>query len=117
MNTYAIRTKSLSRRFGAVQAVDNLSFEVPAGTVFGFLGPNGAGKTTTIRLLLGLIELSAGHAEVLGFDTRTHADAIRARSGALLEFNGLYERLSAEDNLDLYGAGLAHAKGRSKGAH
>jgi len=60
MNTYAIRTESLSRRFGAVQAVDNLSFEVPAGTVFGFLGPNGAGKTTTIRLLLGLIELSAG---------------------------------------------------------
>ena len=103
MNTYAIRTESLSRRFGAIQAVDKLSFEVPAGTVFGFLGPNGAGKTTTIRLLLGLIELSAGHAEVLGFDTRTHADAIRARSGALLEFNGLYERLSAEDNLDFYG--------------
>ena len=67
MNTYAIRTEFLSRRFGAIQAVDKLSFEVPAGTVFGFLGPNGAGKTTTIRLLLGLIELSAGHAEVLGF--------------------------------------------------
>jgi ABC-type multidrug transport system ATPase subunit len=50
MNTYAIRTESLSRRFGAVQAVDKLSFEVPAGTVFGFLGPNGAGKTTGISM-------------------------------------------------------------------
>jgi len=103
MDQFAIRTRSLGRRFGAVQAVDNLALEIPAGTVFGFLGPNGAGKTTTIRLLLGLLEPSTGHAEVLGFDTRTQGDAVRAGSGALLEFNGLYERLSAEDNLDFYG--------------
>jgi len=77
--------------------------DVPAGIVFGFLGPNGAGKTTTIHLLLGILEPSQGRAQVLGFDTRTQADEIRRHSGALLEFSGLYERLSAEDNLDLYG--------------
>lgn len=98
-----IHIEHLSRFFGTVKAVDDLSLEVPAGIVFGFLGPNGAGKTTTIHLLLGLLEPTAGQAWVLGFDTRTQAEAIRARSGALLEFAGLYERMSAEDNLDLYG--------------
>jgi ABC-2 type transport system ATP-binding protein len=98
-----IRTEHLSRSFGAVKAVDDLTLEVPAGIVFGFLGPNGAGKTTTIHLLLGLLEPSMGQASVLGFDTRTQANAIHARCGALLEFAGLYERMTAEDNLDLYG--------------
>lgn len=103
MNTYAIRTENLGRTFGAVKAVDALSLEVPGGQVFGFLGPNGAGKTTTIRLLLGLLEATGGRAEVLGYDTRSHAGEVRARCGALLEHNGLYERLSAEDNLEFYG--------------
>ncbi len=95
----AIRTLDLSRHFGPTRAVHRLTLEVPAGILFGFLGPNAAGKTTTIRLLLGLLEPTEGRAEVLGFDTRTHAEAIRQRFGALLEHNGLYERLSAEDNL------------------
>jgi ABC-2 type transport system ATP-binding protein len=103
MQPYAIRTSNLRRDFESVRAVDGLSLEVAAGTVFGFLGPNGAGKTTTIRLLLGLLEPTDGRAEVLGFDTRTQADPIRARCGALLEYNGLYERVSAEDNLEFYG--------------
>jgi len=103
MSEATIHTEHLSRSFGAVKAVDDLSLEVPAGIVFGFLGPNGAGKTTTIHLLLGLLEPTLGHARVLGFDTRTQSDAIHARCGALLEFSGLYERMSAEDNLDLYG--------------
>ena len=98
-----IRTEHLSRFFSTVKAVDDLSLEVPAGIVFGFLGPNGAGKTTTIHLLLGLLEPTRGQAYVLGFDTRTQADEIRTRIGALLEFAGLYERMSAEDNLDFYG--------------
>jgi ABC-2 type transport system ATP-binding protein len=67
------------------------------------LGPNGAGKTTTIRLLLGLLEPTAGRAKVLGFDTRTQADEVRTHTGALLEHSGLYEQLSAEDNLEFYG--------------
>jgi ABC-2 type transport system ATP-binding protein len=99
----AIRTENLTRDFETVRAVDSLTIEVPAGIVFGFLGPNGAGKTTTIRLLLGLLEPTSGRAEVLGFDTRTQADEIRRRTGALLEHPGLYERLSAEDNLEFYG--------------
>lgn len=103
MNGYAIRTQELIRDFKTVRAVDHLSLEVPAGIVFGFLGPNGSGKTTTIRLLLGLLEASEGRSEVLGFDTRTQADEIRKRSGALLEYNGLYERMSAIDNLEFFG--------------
>ena len=103
MNSLAIRTTGLSRHFGPVKAVDGLSLEVPAGTVFGFLGPNGSGKTTTIRLLLGLLEPTHGRAEVLGFDTLTQGDEVRARTGALLEHSGLYERLSAADNLEFYG--------------
>jgi ABC-2 type transport system ATP-binding protein len=76
---------------------------VPAGIVFGFLGPNGSGKTTTIRLLLGLLEPTNGQATVLGYNTRTQSDQIRTNCGALLEHHGLYERLSAEDNLEFYG--------------
>jgi ABC-2 type transport system ATP-binding protein len=98
-----IRIEQLSRSFGTIKAVDDLSLEVPAGIVFGFLGPNGAGKTTTIHLLLGLITPDQGRASVLGYDVRTQAAEIRTHCGALLEFAGLYERMSAEDNLDLYG--------------
>jgi len=103
MSKIAIRAEKLTRDFGQIRAVDDLSLEIPAGIVFGFLGPNGSGKTTTIRLLLGLLDPARGRAEVLGFDTRTQADEIRERCGALLEHAGLYERLSAKDNLELYG--------------
>lgn len=102
MTNLVIRTEKLTRDFGNVRAVESLTLDVPPGIVFGFLGPNGSGKTTTIRLLLGLLEPTQGKAEVLGFDTRTQADSIRQNIGALLEHNGLYERLSAEDNLDFY---------------
>ena len=98
-----IRTEGLTREFGTLRAVDGLTIEVPAGIVFGFLGPNGSGKTTTIRLLLGLLEPTSGRAEVLGHDVARESAAVRERSGALLEHPGLYERLSAEDNLDFYG--------------
>jgi len=99
---YAIRTQKLTRSFGTVRAVNDLNIEVQAGSVFGFLGPNGSGKTTTIRLLLGLLDPDQGRADVLGFDTHTQANDIRLRCGALLEHNGLYERLTAEDNLNFY---------------
>lgn len=99
----AIQTRQLTRSFGNLKAVDRLTLEIPRGTIFGFLGPNGSGKTTTIRLLLGLLDADQGSAQVLGFDTRKQADEVRARCGALLEHHGLYERLSAADNLDYYG--------------
>jgi ABC-2 type transport system ATP-binding protein len=98
----AIQANGLTRDFGALRAVDQLSLGVPEGGIFGFLGPNGAGKTTTILLLLGLLELTAGHALVLGCDPRTQGDRIRERTGALLEHPGLYEQLSAFDNLAFY---------------
>src|SRR6266496_1214373 len=99
----AIQTNQLTRSFGDLKAVDRLTLEVPRGTVFGFLGPNGSGKTTTIRLLLGLLDADQGEAQVLGFNTKTQADEVRTRCGALLEHHGLYERLSAAENLDYYG--------------
>ena len=102
MRDVAIQLDNLTRDFEAVRAVDGLSLEVPAGTIFGFLGPNGAGKTTTIRLLLGLLEPSAGQARVLGYDPCTQSQEIRARTGALLEHSGVYEHLSAHDNLEFY---------------
>ena len=98
-----IETDGLCRDFGGRRAVDNVTLRVPAGGVFGLLGPNGAGKTSTIRLLLGVLEPSSGSARVFGLDTRTQGAAIRERAGALLEHAGLYERLSAEDNLEFYG--------------
>lgn len=99
----AIQTNQLTRSFGNLKAVNQLTLEIPRGTVFGFLGPNGSGKTTTIRLLLGLLDADQGSAQVLGFDTRKQPDEVRVRSGALLEHHGLYERLSAAENLDYYG--------------
>lgn len=113
MTTAAFRTDHLSRVFGNVRALDDLSLEVPVGAVFGLLGPNGAGKTTTIRLLLGLIEPTSGRAEVLGYDAAAQGQQIRDRVGALLEHTGLYERLSAEDNLD-YFASIWNLTGAAK---
>ena len=115
MAKMAINIQLLTRDFGDMRALDSLSLEVPAGIVFGFLGPNGAGKTTTIRLLLGLLEPTSGQAEVLGYDTRTQADQIRSQVGALLENNGIYEQMSAEDNLEFYGrANLIPVADRSR---
>jgi ABC-2 type transport system ATP-binding protein len=110
----AIRTDNLTRDFGTVRALDGLSLEVPSGSIFGFLGPNGSGKTTTIHLLLGLLEPSSGRAEVLGFDTGKQGDEVRSRTGALLEHAGLYEQLSAEDNLEFYARIHRLASGESQ---
>ena len=99
----AIYFQNLSKDFGPVRAVNDLSLEIPAGIIFGFLGPNGAGKTTTIRLLLGLLEPTSGKVNVLGYDTQTQSDQVRAQTGALLEHSGIYEQMSAEDNLEFYG--------------
>lgn len=97
-----IKIDGLTKLYGEVSALDGLSLAVPEGSVFGFLGPNGAGKTTTISLLMGLIEPSDGSARVLGFDTVEAADEIRARVGALLDETGLYEQMSAYENLLFY---------------
>jgi ABC-2 type transport system ATP-binding protein len=99
----AIQSDELTRDFGSLRALDSLTMEVREGTIFGFLGPNGAGKTTTISLLLGLLAPTLGSAQVLGLDIRTQGDEIRTSCGALLEHTGLYEQLSAADNLEFFG--------------
>jgi ABC-2 type transport system ATP-binding protein len=103
MSEGAIKTVGLTKSYGTVQALRGLDFEVERGEIFGFLGPNGAGKTTTIHLLLGLLEPTAGKVEVLGMDPQSSAEVIRADTGALLEHTGVYEQLTAEDNLEFYG--------------
>jgi len=100
---YAIQTKKLSKFFGQLKAVDQINVEVQPGTIFGFLGPNGSGKTTTIRLLLGLLEPTEGSSMVMGFDSMKDGQKVRENCGALLENTGLYERLTAAENLDFYG--------------
>ena len=98
-----ISVAGLERRFRTVIAVQDLSFAVPAGEVYGLLGPNGAGKTTTIRILAGLIAPSAGTAEIDGLQLGPDNHQIRARTGILTESPGLHDRLTARQNLTYYG--------------
>jgi ABC-2 type transport system ATP-binding protein len=94
-----LRTRALSKRYGARLAVDKLDLEVGRGELFGFLGPNGAGKTTTIRMALGLIAPTGGSAEILGLDVRSHRGDVLPRVGALVESPALYGYMSGRDNL------------------
>jgi ABC-type multidrug transport system ATPase subunit len=96
---WAVRTDGLTKRFGSATVVDDLDLRVPTGSVFGFLGPNGAGKTTTIRMLLGLIEPSAGTIEVLGAPMPAQANAVLPSVGALVEGPAFYPWLSGRQNL------------------
>lgn len=100
-----VRAQNLSRNFNGVSAVEDLSFEIHAGEVFGLLGPNGAGKTTTIRMLSALISPSGGSVEVAGYRLGEHDTQIRANVGILTESPGMYESISAERNLAFF-AGL-----------
>jgi ABC-2 type transport system ATP-binding protein len=95
----AISTSGLTKRFGSVAAVDGVDLAVPAGSVFGFLGPNGSGKTTTIRMLLGLINPSAGSWSLLGRAMPEGAGDALARVGSLIEGPAFYPWLSGRDNL------------------
>ncbi|HZI05013.1 MAG TPA: ABC transporter ATP-binding protein [Archangium sp.] len=97
-----ISVQGLAKRFGTRTAVEGLDFDVRPGEVFGLLGPNGAGKTTTVRMLTGLLRPSEGEARVWGHSVRTDGEALRRVVGLLTEQPGLYERLSARDNLRFF---------------
>ncbi len=99
MQTLAIETTGLTRRFGALVAVDNLSLQVPRGSIYGFLGPNGAGKTTTIRLLLNLIRPDDGDIRLLGLPLPGNRMKLLAQVGALVEAPALYPHLTGRENL------------------
>jgi len=95
----AIETASLTKRYGEVTAVDQLTLTVNAGEVFGFLGPNGSGKSTTMRMLLGLARPTSGVARVFGLDVRTRLAQVLRRTGALIESPNFYPFLSGRENL------------------
>jgi ABC-2 type transport system ATP-binding protein len=97
-----ITTDGLTRRFGEVVAVDNLTLEVHPGEVFGLLGHNGAGKTTTVRLLNGVLAPDSGKARVLGFEPVGDGPELRQQTGILTETPSLDERLTGRENLEVY---------------
>jgi ABC-2 type transport system ATP-binding protein len=100
-----IDVKELTRQYNGKPAVDHISFSVEAGEIFGFLGPNGAGKTTTIKMLTGQLRPTAGSAQVAGCDIVAERQALKPQIGVVFEYQNLYERLSARDNLNFM-AGL-----------
>jgi ABC-type multidrug transport system ATPase subunit len=99
----AIVAENLVRRFGQFTAVNDVSFRVETGEIFGFLGPNGSGKTTVIKMLTGLLPLSGGNAHVEGLDVRTDAEGVRERIGYMSQNFSLYYDLTVAENLEFYG--------------
>jgi len=97
-----IRVRDLQKRYGEVQAVAGIGFEIGRGEVFGLLGPNGAGKSTTIEILEGLRTQDAGEATVLGLDVRSQASALKERIGVQLQTAALYPRLTVREVLELF---------------
>ena len=113
MSDPVIVVEDLTRRFGEFTAVDHISFTVGAGEVVGYLGPNGSGKTTTIRMLLGLLEPTAGRATVLGYDAFRQSEQVRARCGYMSQKFALYDDLTVLENLVFYG-GVYGIRDRSR---
>lgn len=101
---YIISVSNLTKKFKDFTAVDHISFDVKKGEIFGFLGPNGAGKSTTIRMLVTLLSPTEGEAKVAGFDIIKQQDEVRSRIGLVAEKVILYNHLTADENLEFFGA-------------
>jgi len=110
--TLKVDVRNLSKAYGPLQAVANVSFQVAAGEVFGLLGPNGAGKTTTLESLLGLIEPDAGEIEICAIDARRRPAAAKAKIGAILQSTGLQDKITPREAMYLF-AGLYGCRGDS----
>jgi ABC-2 type transport system ATP-binding protein len=112
----AIRARGLTKRFGALVAVDHVDLQVPRANVYGFLGPNGSGKSTTIRMLCGLLTPTEGEIEVLGLRIPEQAEALRQRIGYMTQRFSLFEDLSVRENLEFLAAvqSLPRAKARER---
>jgi ABC-2 type transport system ATP-binding protein len=103
MSDMAVVTEKLTRRFGALTAVDNVDLQVAAGQFFGFLGPNGAGKSTTIKMLTGLLAPTSGRMQLLGLDFSSNAMEVKRQIGVVPEGMGLFERLTGAEYLHFVG--------------
>lgn len=110
MSDIAVRVDALTKRFGSFAAVNDVSFTVRRGEVFGFLGPNGSGKTTTIRMLTGSIAPTSGVVEVLGVDVAARPHDIAGRIGYMSQKFSLFDDLTVDENLRFYGG--VHALGK-----
>ena len=102
--TIKVSVRSLSKTYGATRAVDDISFSIAAGEVFGLLGPNGAGKTTTVDCLLGLVTPDRGELAICGLDVRRRPAAAKAKIGAALQSTGLQDKITAREALSLFAA-------------
>src|SRR5690606_12320472 len=98
-----IEVNDLHKRFGAVVAVESVSFTIKPGEIVGLLGPNGAGKTTTMRIISGLTRPSAGSVRVAGMDVVAQPQHVQARLGVMPDGGGLYKRLTARENIGYFG--------------
>ena len=112
----AIAVQNLTKQFGSFTAVDNISFDVKKGEIFGFLGANGAGKTTVMRMLCGLSFPTRGKATVVGFDLFSEAEKIKKSIGYMSQKFSLYEDLTVKENIRFYGGiyGLTDLQIKSK---
>ena len=106
----AISVRGLTKRYGDIEAVAGIDFDVAAGEIFGLLGPNGAGKTTTVEILEGLREPDGGTASVLGLDAARDADALKPRIGVSLQTAALYPKLTVTELLDLFRSFYSNAR-------
>ena len=98
----AIEVQNLTRDYNGMRAVDGISFEIGSGEIFSYLGPNGAGKTTTIRMLTGQLRPTSGRAYVMDCDVVNDREQLKPQIGVVFEYQNVYERLSARDNLRFY---------------
>ncbi len=113
-----IKTNQLTKRFGDFIAVDEITFEVNAGEIFGFLGANGAGKTTAMKMLCGLSKPTSGNANIAGFDVYKHTEKIKKNIGYMSQKFSLYEDLTVVENIEffggIYGLSNKHLKEKRK---
>jgi drug efflux transport system ATP-binding protein len=100
--TPIIETRDLTKRFGALTAVDHLNLSVARGEIFGLVGPDGAGKTTTVRMLCGLMDPNEGSARVAGHDVARESQAVKDQIGYMAQRFGLYTDLTVRENMDFY---------------
>ena len=106
-----VSVEGLTKRYGTFTAVDDISFQVPRGEIFGILGPNGAGKTTTLECIETLLPFDTGEIRVQGVDVRAKPQEVKRRIGVQLQSSAFFDRLSLKELLRLFGGDLRETRG------